>query len=173
MALMKPLLIDDFRGDTSALGTSWQLFTDRVMGGQSDARASRTRIAGTPCLVIDGTVRIEGNGGFLQVALPLAQPGKSFDASAWTSIRLQVARGDGQWALHLRTDAMTAPWMHYRAVLPGKSDRSWVTVDVPFSSFRGERTDTPLDLARLTRVGIVAVAPAGLAQLAIARVELV
>jgi hypothetical protein len=167
------LLIDDFRSELSALGTAWQLFTDRVMGGRSEARASRTRIAGTACLVVDGTVRIEGNGGFLQVALPLAADNGVLDASAYTGLRLTVARGGGQWAVHLRTPAMTAPWMHYRAELPGKADRMWATIDVPFSAFRGESTTVAFDQSRLTRLGIVAVKPPGVAQLAIARVELV
>ncbi|MCU0636058.1 MAG: CIA30 family protein [Gemmatimonadaceae bacterium] len=168
-----PLLLDDFRAERSAIDTTWQLFTDRVMGGRSDAQAKRSRIAGTHCLVVEGLVRTEGNGGFLQVALPLAPADGVLDASAYTGVRVTVARGSGTWALHLRTPACTAPWMHYRAELPGRAVRQWVPVDVPFTAFSAEGVGTALDVRTLQRLGIVAVKPAGPAQLAISRVELV
>ncbi|MCU0649558.1 MAG: CIA30 family protein [Gemmatimonadaceae bacterium] len=168
-----PFLIDDFRADRSTLGTTWTLFTDRVMGGRSEAQAKRSRIAGTHCLVVEGLVRTEGNGGFLQVALPLGADDTTFDASAWRAIRLTVARGSGTWALHLRTPACTAPWMHYIAELPGRAEKQWVDIEVPFTTFAGEGMRTPLDVRVLQRLGIVAVKPAGPAQLAIARVAFV
>jgi hypothetical protein len=172
MDMTATLLLDDFSSERSALGTTWQLFTDQVMGGQSEARASRTRIARTPCLVIEGLVRTEGNGGFLQVALPLTVNGTPLDASRYQGVRVTVARGSGHWALHLRTASMTAPWMHYRAMLPGRAEKLWVPIDVPFSAFVGEGTSAVLDTNTLVRLGIVAVKPAGPAQLALARVEL-
>lgn len=170
---MEPFLLDDFRSERSAVGTTWQLFTDRVMGGRSDAQAKRSRIAGTHCLVVEGIVRTEGNGGFLQVALPLAPSDGALDASRFRALRVTVARGSGSWALHLRTPACTAPWMHYRAELPGRPERQWVPIDVPFSAFTGDGTREALDLTALTRLGIVALKPPGPAQLAIARVELI
>jgi hypothetical protein len=169
---MAALLLDDFTRDDAPSGARWQLFTDRVMGGRSEARATRTRIGGQPCLVVEGLVRAEGNGGFVQVALPLDAGGLPLDATPWRAVRLTVAWGSGQWAVHLRTAGLRAPWQHYRGPVPPTRRTVWETVEVPFDRCVPSGLSTPLDRSQLVRLGIVAVLPAGPAQLAIARVEL-
>ncbi|HMB37435.1 MAG TPA: CIA30 family protein, partial [Wenzhouxiangellaceae bacterium] len=71
---MDKLLLDDFsRSDgVSAIGTRWQDFSDRVMGGLSDMQAGIVETERGSVLRMSGQVRLENNGGFIQVRLPLA-----------------------------------------------------------------------------------------------------
>lgn len=71
-------------------GADWRAFCDRVMGGISQEQATIEQIGGRRCLRLRGAVRIENNGGFVQVALPLGQGGLPLDAQTYTSDRLLV-----------------------------------------------------------------------------------
>jgi Complex I intermediate-associated protein 30 (CIA30) len=76
-------IIDDLRRDPplSTIGTMWQLFTDRVMGGVSNGTMARGTVAGRPAIRMRGEVRVENSGGFVQIALDLAIDRKAIDAS--------------------------------------------------------------------------------------------
>ena len=88
-------IIDDLSRDPplSAIGTRWQLFTDRVMGGVSNGTMVREMVAGRPAIRMRGDVSLENNGGFIQIALDLAADGKAIDASAWRGIELSDPDG--------------------------------------------------------------------------------
>ena len=75
------LLLDDFADadGPSRLGTPWRLVTDGVIGGVSAGRLSWGQIDGRRALCMQGEVRLENNGGFVQAALDLA-PGGDLDA---------------------------------------------------------------------------------------------
>ena len=110
-------LVDDFsRENASALGTKWQTFTDRVMGGVSDGQASFETLAGKRCLRLKGTVSLENQGGFVQAALPLVKQGGSFDAATYRGIRLWV-RGERRHLLCPSAHGGHAPAL---AVLRGR-----------------------------------------------------
>lgn len=166
------LLIDDFeRGDgVSFIGTRWMGFTDRVMGGVSDQQVTLEDIEGRRVLRLRGQVRLENNGGFIQVALPLAGPREAMDASSFTGVRLLV-RGNGeQYAVHLRTSATRLPWQYYEATFTAGPE--WTTVDLPFSRFTPQALSRSMDPARLTRVAVVGAKRAFAADVAVARIEL-
>ncbi|CAN0467865.1 unnamed protein product [Discosporangium mesarthrocarpum] len=166
------MLIDDFSkpGLVSALGTEWRGVSDRVMGGVSEASVSRTEGGGRQSLRLRGDVRLENNGGFIQAALNLAAGSDTLDATDYRGIRL-VARGNGErYSLHLRTPENTRPWQSYRAEFTAGPD--WQTVDLPFADFAPYRLDTPLDITRLRRLGLVAVGRAFSADLMVSSVEL-
>jgi hypothetical protein len=166
------VLIDDFqRADgLSALGTAWQVFTDRVMGGVSRGSAARETDESRPHLRLRGEVSLENNGGFIQAALPLRVEGRPLDASGFTGIRLTV-RGDGEtYYVHLRSTDTRLPWQYYQAGFA--TVRQWQDVDIPFAAFQGENLDAPLDPSRLERVGIVAAKKAFTADVAVARIAL-
>jgi hypothetical protein len=166
------MLIDDFSGPDlmSQLGTRWRGFSDRVMGGMSDAAISLDSVDGRNCLRLAGRVRLENNGGFIQAALDLDAGGGTLDATAYRGIRL-VVRGNGeQYSIHLRTPDNVRPWQSYRAhFTPG--DR-WETIELPFSEFFPYRTERPLDLSRLRRLGVVAIGRAFYADVAVAELSL-
>ncbi|OAB56389.1 hypothetical protein AY599_21245 [Leptolyngbya valderiana BDU 20041] len=166
------LLLDDFESadGISALGTAWQGFTDRVMGGRSDMQAGYREDDGKPVLFMRGEVRLENNGGFVQLRLPLDDRG-SFDASDWDAIRLTVRASPGPYFVHLRTRDTRRPWAYYRAPIPVSDN--WRTVDIPFEAFERESLRAPLDLASLLSLGIVAYGERFDAALELARVELV
>ena len=166
------LLIDDFtRSDgVSSLGTPWQRFTDQVMGGRSTATSDLGVVDGRRCLRLTGEVSLANNGGFIQVALPLAARGGTLDAQGWTGLRLLV-RGTGEgYYLHLRTADCQFPWQYYGAKLP--CGPQWFAVEIPFADFRPESLAAELDLSRLQRLGVVAAKQAFAADIAVARIEL-
>ena len=170
-------LIDDLSGPDgrSALGTRWQLVTDQVMGGVSRGTLSRETVEGRRALVMRGEVRLDNNGGFIQMALDLAPPetggGGALDARAWQGLELEVrgAPPPQSYGVHLRTTDLERPWQSYRQTFEAPPD--WQTLRLPFAGFAPHRTEVPLDLSRLRRLGIVAIGRAFTADLAMAAVR--
>lgn len=165
------MLIDDFaaRDLTSRLGTKWRGVSDQVMGGISEASVTRGTIDGRRCLRLTGDVRLENDGGFIQAALDLATSGDTLDASNYTGLRL-VARGNGEkYSVHLRTPDNVRPWQSYRAHFTVGDQ--WEAIDLPFEAFIPYRLEAPLDVARLRRLGLVAIGRAFYADLAVSQLS--
>jgi Complex I intermediate-associated protein 30 (CIA30) len=166
-----PEVIDDLRFDPplAVTGYGWALVSDQVMGGVSSGTMSRKEVAGRKAIRMQGGVSLENDGGFLQIALDLAQAGGEVDARRWTGIRLD-ALGNGQtYNLHLRTSDIRRPWESYRQSF--RASPAWTTVFLPFSGFAPHRTDRPLNLSRLRRIGIVAIGRAFEADIAVADIR--
>lgn len=145
------------------------MVTDGVMGGQSMGRLSREVLDGRRALRLQGRVSLENNGGFLQMAVDLAASG-SLDARAFSGIALTV-QGNGEvYGLHLRTSDLTAPWQSYRQSFT--ATREWQTLTLPFAGFAPHRTTTPLNLAHLRRLGLIAIGRAFEVDLALADIRL-
>lgn len=151
-------------------GAAWRAFSDRVMGGISREQATLTTIAGQRCVRLQGEVRLENNGGFVQVALGLEQRGEPLDARAYSGVRLLVWGNGEEYLVHLRTRDTRLPWQLYRA--PFVAGPTWQTVDLPFATFRPERLAQPLDQSSLTRLGVVAYGRRFVADVAVARAAL-
>lgn len=149
----------------TAIGTHWQLLSDAVMGGVSAGRMSRTAFAGRAAIRMTGQVSLENNGGFLQIALGLAPDGGVFDASGFAGIAITVAGNGQDYGLHLRTAELTRPWQSYRTGFVATPD--WQEILCPFVSFKPHRTETPLNLRLLRRLGIVAIGRAFAADVAV------
>jgi Complex I intermediate-associated protein 30 (CIA30) len=165
---VNPAIIDDLSCEPglSAIGTKWQLFTDRVMGGVSTGTMVREMVAGRPAIRMRGDVSIENNGGFVQIALDLAADGKAIDASAWRGVELHVFGNDEEYNIHLRTDDLTRPWQSYRQSF--HADPQWRTARFRFQDFAPYRTDAALDTRKLRRIGLVAIGRTFSADLSIA-----
>lgn len=162
------MLIDDFasKEGISALGTRWRGFTDRVMGGISDAAVTREVIEGRACVRLRGTVSLENNGGFIQVALPLSGRGQAYDAGKFKGIRFW-ARGNGErYYLHLRNADTRLPWQYYYASFP--TGKQWKLVEIPFSAFEPAALSGALDVRTLNSIGIVGAKKAFTADVAVA-----
>jgi len=164
------MTIDDFSRDdlTSALDTQWRAASDTVMGGISEAALKRDVIDGRRCLRLSGDVRLENNGGFIQAVLPLASSDGVFDASPFTGLRLLACGNDETYGVHLRTADNERPWQSYRAQF--SAGPHWRTIEIPFAAFAPYRLETPLDVTRLRRIGLVAIGRAFFADLAVAGV---
>ena len=165
------MLIDDFSRDglLSALGTRWRGVSDKVMGGISEAIVARELIEGRDALRLTGDVRLENNGGVVQASLDLSEPGETFDASAFTGVRLRVIGNGEVYAVHLRTADAVRPWQSYRAQFT--AGRNWEAVDLPFTAFSAHRLEAPFDTSRLRRIGLVAIGRAFCADLAVSEIR--
>ena len=166
------LVIDDFcRNDLiSTLGTPWRGFSDQVMGGVSRETMALTEIDGRRCLRLTGDVRLENNGGFIQMALDLAIEGQPLDASSCAGVLL-VARGNGEsYGVHLRTPDCLRPWQSYRAGFVAAPE--WREIRLPFERFEPYRLTESLDVRHLRRIGLVAIGRAFHADLAVSAVGL-
>lgn len=150
------LLLDDFAtgNGESALGTRWQGFTDRVMGGRSDMQAGLVDQSDGMALRMQGDVRLDNNGGFIQVWLPLDPAGGTLDGSPFSGVRLEVRGVVGPYYLHLRTPDCRRPWQYYRARLD--IGREWREIFIPFNAFEGKSIRGALDLSRLRSLALVA-----------------
>ena len=159
--------IDDLSGNFphTTIGTQWQMLSDAVMGGVSAGHMSRMMLDGRPAIRMQGDVSLENNGGFIQIALDLAPNGTTFDASAFEGIAVDVLGNGEDYGLHLRTSELTRPWQSYRAGLVALP--TWQEIRFPFSGFVPHRTETPLDIRLLRRIGIVAIGRAFRADAAI------
>jgi hypothetical protein len=166
------MIIDDFRRTDliSTLGTQWRGVSDRVMGGISRQALHYDDIQGRRCLRLIGDVRLENNGGFVQMALDLSEPDNVLDASEFTGVAMAVYGNDEPYSVHLRTPACVRPWQSYRAQF--MATRCWQPIRLPFADFIPHRLVALLDLRRLRRLGLVAIGRAFKADLAVADVHL-
>jgi hypothetical protein len=164
------LVLDDFSVPTAdAMG--WSVFTDRVMGGLSDAQGALVEVQGRRALRLTGRVSLERNGGFVQMARRLGPgPGTSRDARAFSGLALTVCGTPGPYFVHLRTADTRAPWQYYGAPLPVTG--MWQEVLLPWRAFSPVALSTPLDVSGLQRLGIVAAKVAFDADVAVSRVAL-
>ncbi len=154
---MSPFLLDDFSSPRSRLGSAWEGFTDRVMGGQSDMKVGIESEGGIPHLAMSGQVSLKNNGGFIQARLLLQPDGKAvFDARGYTGIRLLARVSSEGYYVFLRTSRNLFPWSFYMAPLPVTED--WQEVLVPFTRFtKGDfGAFFDLDLSQLASVAVLA-----------------
>lgn len=95
-------VVDDMTEDfpTTSSGTQWKGFTDQVMGGVSSGSLAREKFQGRTANVLRGSVSLENNGGFIQMATNLVREGvdsNAVDASAFDGVELEVlCQGDGE-----------------------------------------------------------------------------
>jgi hypothetical protein len=136
------------------------------MGGVSDGRLDKDTVAGRRAVHLTGTVSLENNGGFVQMALDLRPDGRPLDASAWTGVALTLCGNAETYNVHLRTADLERPWQSYRHSV--QAGAAWQTVQLPFAAFHAHRVTAPLAPARLTRIGLVAIGRAFEADVALA-----
>ena len=166
------LLFDDFRTPgKSLLGTRWDGFTDRVMGGLTSMQAGIVNTEEKPFLRLEGKVRTENNGGFLQMRLDVTQAGKPLDARPWAGVRLVVRGLPGSYAVHLRTPQNWFPWQFYSQKLPVTDQ--WTEVRLAFDDFRGDYGAWgEADVASIRGVAVVAIGKAFDARLEVREIGL-
>ena len=154
---------------TAATGSDWRVVTDQVMGGVSAGTLQPASRLGRPCLLLEGHVRLDNNGGFVQASLSL-DDAIAESAATCTGIQLSVCGHGETYNVHLRTLDTHRPWQSYRAGFVAAT--RWHTLRLPFRDFVPHRIDIPLDPARLRRLGIVAIGRAFRPRLWIGRVAL-
>lgn len=149
------LIIDDRTSGSrlSSIGTEWQLVTDRVMGGVSNGSVTLERFQDRDCLCLRGDVSTENNGGFIQMALPVASAINN--QSDFTGIELDVAGNNQKYNVHLRTSNLSRPWQSWRASF--MATPAWQTIRIAFADITAHQTDIPFQLDKLNRIGLLAI----------------
>ncbi|NNM00956.1 MAG: hypothetical protein HKO62_09420 [Gammaproteobacteria bacterium] len=140
------------------------------MGGVSVGTLEHTVIDGRPARHLTGTVSLENNGGFIQMALDLAPGGQLLDAGAYAGVAITVSGNGEEYCVNLRSADCARPWESYRAAFTAVPE--WRTVTLPFAEFLPHRLAAPLDPARLRRIGIIAIGRAFAADVAVAELRL-
>lgn len=150
------------------LAPRWEYVSDGVMGGVSSGGMQTELFRGRTAVVLRGSVSLDNNGGFVQIASDLRPGGAAFDASPWDGIEL-VACGNGEtYDIRLRTDQLTRPWQSFRADFKATSD--WQTHRIPFAAFAAHKTEAIFDPSRLRRIGILAIGRIFEAEVAVASI---
>lgn len=170
----------------------FELVTDTVMGGISQGTLTREIVRGRHAYRLRGTVSLENNGGFIQMAAglpfgsgpsvePQDEDSSAFDASTLTGIELGTIGNTSldslglrpnreTYNIHLRTSDLTRPWQSYRQSFIAGPE--WETHRIPFTDFAPHRTEIPLDLSKLRRIGILAIGRVFEADVSVSRLRL-
>jgi hypothetical protein len=157
------LLFDAAHDDPGAL--QLRLISDQVMGGVSQGQLRREDVDGRPALRLTGEVRLENNGGFLQMAGDLPT-----EAREATGLQLEVFGNGETYGCHLRTSDLPRPWQSFRHSF--EATAQWTSIQLHFKDFTPHRTDAPFRIDRLRRLGLIAIGRAFFADLAVARIHL-
>lgn len=152
------------------LTPDWEYVADRVMGGVSTGQIAAIGDGARAATRLTGTVSLDNNGGFVQMAFDLREDGGVVDASAYTGVAITV-RGNGEtYDLRLRTDQLTRPWQSFRTDFTAPAE--WTTLRVPFDAFQSHKTDATFDPARLRRIGVLAIGRVFEAEVSVAEIAL-
>lgn len=162
------MILLDAADPASAAG--WGVVTDQVMGGVSTAAAAIEALDGETALRLSGDVRLDNDGGFIQIARMLGEDGGLFDASGYAALALRVFGDGAEWDVRLRTDQLDRQWQSYRAGFHAPA--GWSDVVLPLDAFAPHRTTTPLDLRRLRRIGLLSIGSARRATIGLAQIAL-
>lgn len=149
----------------------WAFVADGVMGGVSQGQIHPLLKEGRDAMRLTGTVSLENNGGFVQMAANLAMPGHVFDASSFSGLAFDACGNGQQYEVGLRTSDLERPWQSYRA--PFVAEAAWQTICVSFSDFAPNLTETPMNTAHLRRIGILAVGRAMDADVSVANLRFI
>lgn len=147
-------VLDDFeRADgVSCIGTRWSGFSDRVMGGRSNATAKYDVIDARRCLRMTGRVNTNG-GGFVQLALDLELNAAPLDASRFAGVEIDIWGNGEDYNCHLRTIDVRWYEQSYRATMCSRPQ--WSTVRLPWSSFVPHGLNKPINTKGLLRLGVL------------------
>lgn len=149
------LVLSDFTGETpyAIEGGGWRGFSDRVMGGISDAAFGKDIIDGKTCARMAGTVTRESNGGFIQMAFYFGRNDAEIDASGYTGVELLVYGNNEDYNVHIRTADCGWYEQSYRTSFFAKPE--WQTVRIPFTQFEPNGLKAPLDTAHINRIALL------------------
>jgi amidohydrolase family protein/complex I intermediate-associated protein 30 (CIA30) len=142
------------RATEPAFGRWWSVYTDRVMGGRSQATAEKGdpwRFKGE---VVAGTYR------FATLSLELSETGfQTFDAGGRRGLRFEMRGTGGAFTVEIGSAPVRDFDLHTAIVAaPGAE---WRAVEVPFDSLRQRAfgKSAPFDRSQLLTVRLSAVAP--------------
>ena len=156
MAEEKILIIDDPASNNSKPDNAdqWRLVTDNVMGGLSQGRLITELVKERRCLHMQGDVKLDNNGGFVQMALNLPKD-KIDNITSYTGLVFETYGNGESYNIHLRTSNLWLPWQSYRSSFIAPAE--WKTFHIPFTDFQSYRTSKTLKVEKIERIGVVAI----------------
>lgn len=134
-------------------GASWRGFSDRVMGGVSDADFSRTTVAGKGCLRLSGRVTKDSGGGFIQMALDVGSRSACLDGSAYRGVEFLVHGNDEDYNCHIRT--ADCGWYDESYRVTFRAESRWQRLRFAWADFKPNGMTAPLDPAKLQRIALL------------------
>lgn len=147
-------------------GTQWAGVTDKSMGGSSSGKLVREKFKGRLANVLTANVRLENDGGFVQMVTDLAMDpsvSNTVDASKYDGVEFDAYyTGDADkenFNVHLKDSNCNRQFSSYRATFE-LSQGEWTTVRLPWSRFDGfgwGAVENLLDQSALRRIGLVAI----------------
>ncbi len=150
----KLVLTDFTRDEVYHIGdSSWRGFSDRVMGGISDASFGGDNIAGKKCARMTGNVTRESNGGFIQMAMAFGRRDAQFDASGYDGLDILVYGNNEDYNVHIRTADCGWYDQSYRMTFFAKPE--WQSIRIPFDEFEASGMKAPLDVSTISRIAIL------------------
>ncbi len=147
------LVLSNFVNGYMHPGAGWRGFSDRVMGGISNADLQAAAVDGKNCIRLTGNVTRESNGGFIQMAMYFGRSYDELDGSGYKGIELLVYGNNEDYNLHVRTSDCGWYDQSYRTTF--FAEPRWQRMRFPWESFTGNSIDEPLDNARLQRIAIL------------------
>jgi hypothetical protein len=156
MAEEKILIIDDpaSSGSKTENADQWRLLTNKVMGGLSQGRLITESVRDQRYLHMQGDVKLDNNGGFVQMALNLPED-KIDNIASYTGLVFETYGNGESYHIHLRTSNLWLPWQSYRASFIAPAE--WKTFYIPFTEFQSYRTSKALKVEKIDRIGVVAI----------------
>jgi hypothetical protein len=149
------LIVTDFSfGDeASEVPGQWSGFTDRVMGGVSNADFERDVVDGRRCVRLKGRVTRDSGGGFIQLARYFGTSRDSFDASAYKGVELDIYGNNEEYNAHIRTSDVRWYEQSYRATFTARPQ--WETVRISWDQFVPYGIEAALDTSHIQRFGLL------------------
>jgi hypothetical protein len=147
------LMLSSFTNGYMLPGAGWRGFSDRVMGGISNAELDSATIAGKNCIRLTGNVTRESNGGFIQMALYFGPDYDEFDGSAYQGIELLVYGNNEDYNLHVRTS--DCGWHDESYRMTFYAEPAWQRIRIPWEAFEANNVEAPINSAHLQRIAIL------------------
>lgn len=140
---------------TMELTPRWEYVSDQVMGGVSTGDLRLQDADGCACVRLTGSVSLENNGGFVQMAFDLAEAGAAADPASWDGIEFDLRANSETYEVRLRTTQLERPWQSFRQEFTAGGN--WQLLRFSFADFLPHRTEVAFDPAALRRIGILAI----------------
>ncbi len=164
------LVLSNFPNGYMHPGAGWRGFSDRVMGGISNATLNSSTVAGKNCIRLTGNVTRESNGGFIQMAMYFGRSYDELDGSAYSGIELLVYGNNEEYNLHVRTS--DCGWYDESYRMTFFAEPRWQRIRVPWEMIKPNGIKTPLNSARLQRIALLGWMREFQADIALAEVSL-
>ena len=143
----------------------WDCFSDQVMGGLSEGKASIESSEGVKFFRLEGNVSTENNGGFIQCRANVNLKTKDI-----SGVRIKIKGNGDEYYVHLRVPRML-PWNYYSAKFYASED--WQIIDLPLSSFEYSRNPSKkFKSSKISTIGIVAFGKDFYAEVDLAQLEI-